>query len=181
MRRTFHVPSPPGTCQTVGRVSLGSVGDGRPDLVLDPFCGGGTTGVACARHGRRFVGFDLMMSYLELAVARLRDEVNSNQLELTFGGFAVETIWIEAENLNAHHSPTRAEIVSNALRELGGEGYLREINRLVERSPRTRENRTWPSTVRRVVRQSARFEPVGRGRYRLRYESLDARTVGAEL
>ncbi|HYN83747.1 MAG TPA: DNA methyltransferase [Pyrinomonadaceae bacterium] len=151
------------------------------DLVLDPFCGSGTAGVACARHGRRFVGIDLVASYLELAVARLRDEVSSNQLELTFAGFAVETIWIETQDFDSPAPPTWAEIVSNALRELGGEGYLREINQLVERSPRTKENKTWPSTVRRVVRQSTHFEPVGRGRYRLRHESLNARTISAEL
>ena len=28
------------------------------DLVIDPFLGTGTTGVACARHGRRFLGLD---------------------------------------------------------------------------------------------------------------------------
>ena len=27
------------------------------DLVFDPFCGTGTTGIACAKHGRRFIGY----------------------------------------------------------------------------------------------------------------------------
>jgi hypothetical protein len=94
---------------------------------------------------------------------------------------SVETIWIKSAPQSACDSPTWAEIVFVALKELGGEGDLKEINRLVERSPRTKENGTWPSTVRRVVRQSARFEPVSRGRYRLRYESLNALTSSGEL
>ena len=40
-------------------------------LVLDPFCGSGTTGVAAVSKGRRFVGFDLDRSYLELTKKRL--------------------------------------------------------------------------------------------------------------
>ena len=140
------------------------------DLVLDPFCGSGTTGVACARLGRRFVGIDLMYSYLEIAVARLRDVTGSDQLALTFHSFTVETIWIKQKDTDAPSLPTWAEIVSIALSELGGEGHLKEINRVVERSPRTRKNVTWASTVRRVVRQSSCFEPIGRARYRLRKE-----------
>ena len=27
------------------------------DLVFDPFAGTGTTGLACAKHGRRFIGY----------------------------------------------------------------------------------------------------------------------------
>lgn len=45
------------------------------DLVLDPFCGGGTTGVISARLGRRFVGFDIDRNYLNLAVKRIEDEL----------------------------------------------------------------------------------------------------------
>jgi site-specific DNA-methyltransferase (adenine-specific) len=45
------------------------------DLVLDPFCGSGTTAVACARNGRRFAGFELDESYLKIAVKRIEDEV----------------------------------------------------------------------------------------------------------
>jgi site-specific DNA-methyltransferase (adenine-specific) len=151
------------------------------DLVLDPFCGSGTTGVVSARTGRRFVGIDLVESYLSIALARLEDELRSEQLGLSFNSFTVETIWIESTHHGTGNFPTWAEIVFVALKELGGEGHLKEINRLVERSPRTKENGTWPSTVRRVVRQSARFEPVSRGRYRLRYESLNALTSGGEL
>jgi site-specific DNA-methyltransferase (adenine-specific) len=52
------------------------------DLVLDPFCGSGTTGVACARFNRRFVGFEIDESYLNLAVKRLMDEVTEQQHRL---------------------------------------------------------------------------------------------------
>src|SRR5947209_7551710 len=84
-------------------------------LVLDPFCGSGTTGVACARLGRRFVGIDLMISYLELAASRLQDEISSSQqLELTFSRVSVETLWIETTTQDVNNIPTWAEIVSVA-------------------------------------------------------------------
>jgi len=44
------------------------------DLVLDPFCGSATTGVTCARLGRRFVGIEREEEHLQLAVKRLSDE-----------------------------------------------------------------------------------------------------------
>ena len=41
--------------------------------VLDPFSGSGTTGLAAARHGRRYVGIDLNRDYLDLSLrTRLR-------------------------------------------------------------------------------------------------------------
>ncbi len=40
-------------------------------LVLDPFCGSGTTGVAARKLGRRFLGMDASAEYLRLARARL--------------------------------------------------------------------------------------------------------------
>lgn len=44
----------------------------RPgELVLDPFCGSGTTGVAALLHGRRFLGFDISEEYLRIAKARM--------------------------------------------------------------------------------------------------------------
>lgn len=46
-------------------------GSAPGDLILDPFCGSGTTGVVALRHGRRFLGIDLNPDYLALAGARI--------------------------------------------------------------------------------------------------------------
>lgn len=41
------------------------------DTVLDPFCGSGSTGVACVSLGRNFLGIDLDQSFLKLATKRI--------------------------------------------------------------------------------------------------------------
>jgi DNA modification methylase len=44
----------------------------RPSgVVLDPFMGSGTTGVACARLGRRFIGIEIHEPYFNIAVRRI--------------------------------------------------------------------------------------------------------------
>ncbi|MDD1663562.1 MAG: hypothetical protein LUQ60_07445 [Methanomicrobiales archaeon] len=50
------------------RIILASSGEG--DLVLDPFTGSSTTGLACCRTGRRFIGVDSEKKYLDLSVKR---------------------------------------------------------------------------------------------------------------
>ncbi len=55
---------------------------------------------------------------------------------------------------------TWKEVVAEALRALGGEGHLRDINERVAKHPKTRTNPTWRDTIRRVVRQYRIFEPV---------------------
>jgi len=47
------------------------------DLVVDPFCGSGTTALASLRLGRRFLGSDIDPLYANLAARRLRDEESS--------------------------------------------------------------------------------------------------------
>lgn len=47
------------------------------DLVLDPFCGSGTTGVAAVRFNRGFIGIDQNSDYLEIALKRIIKEQNS--------------------------------------------------------------------------------------------------------
>jgi site-specific DNA-methyltransferase (adenine-specific) len=44
------------------------------ELVLDPFCGSGTTGVACLRLGRRFIGIERDAKYAAIARERLTAE-----------------------------------------------------------------------------------------------------------
>ncbi len=46
----------------------------QDDLVLDPFMGSGSTLVAAARLGRRFIGYDLDPSYVDIARARVATE-----------------------------------------------------------------------------------------------------------
>ena len=46
----------------------------RPgELVCDPFMGAGTTGVACAREGRRFVGVEIDSDAFDIACRRIED------------------------------------------------------------------------------------------------------------
>ena len=37
------------------------------DLVYDPFCGSGTVGVACLKHGRKYVGCEIERKYYDMA------------------------------------------------------------------------------------------------------------------
>jgi site-specific DNA-methyltransferase (adenine-specific) len=46
--------------------------------VLDPFMGSGTTAVACARHGRQFVGYEVNPDYCEIARQRLTEITPDN-------------------------------------------------------------------------------------------------------
>jgi DNA modification methylase len=43
-------------------------------LVLDPFAGSGTTGIAALREGMRFVGVDLEPEYARIAIARIEED-----------------------------------------------------------------------------------------------------------
>ncbi|MEO1223337.1 MAG: site-specific DNA-methyltransferase [Pseudomonadota bacterium] len=41
--------------------------------ILDPFMGSGTTGVACARMGRRFIGIEIDENYFDIACQRIAE------------------------------------------------------------------------------------------------------------
>lgn len=82
MRSVWSIPSTPRREKTHGihptqkpfellrRVVAMCSNEG--DLVLDPFCGSGTTGVASCVLNRRFVGIDLEKEFLELTANRMR-------------------------------------------------------------------------------------------------------------
>src|SRR6185369_6823927 len=54
----------------------------KNDLVLDPFMGSGSTLVAAARLDRRFVGYDLDPTYVDIARLRVRDEGTAAPVEI---------------------------------------------------------------------------------------------------
>lgn len=41
------------------------------DVILDPFCGSGSTGVACAQMGKRFIGIEIDPKYFDIACERI--------------------------------------------------------------------------------------------------------------
>jgi DNA modification methylase len=56
------------------------------DLILDPYCGSGTTGVACLRLGRNFIGCEMNPTYAEIARERLRAEESNSTLQARQNG-----------------------------------------------------------------------------------------------
>ncbi|MFA4823971.1 MAG: site-specific DNA-methyltransferase [Methanoregula sp.] len=83
MRSVWSIPSPRGNEKKRGkhptqkpvallkRIILSSSKEG--DLVLDPFCGSGTTGIVAHQYKRRFIGLDVDKQYLDLARDRFLD------------------------------------------------------------------------------------------------------------
>lgn len=47
------------------------------DVVLDPFCGAGTTTLAAKKNNRKFIGIDLSEKYCKIAKTRLKRAYNS--------------------------------------------------------------------------------------------------------
>lgn len=49
--------------------------DQLPDdcIILDPFMGSGTTGVACAKMGRKFIGIEIEERYFQIACKRIEE------------------------------------------------------------------------------------------------------------
>lgn len=57
-------------------------------VVLDPFCGAATTGLAALRHGRSFIGLELNAEFCELGRRRLRDDAPLLNTETEIGAAA---------------------------------------------------------------------------------------------
>jgi site-specific DNA-methyltransferase (adenine-specific) len=78
----WSIPTPAKSEKTSGRhptqkplallERIVRAGSSPGQLVLDPFNGSGTTGVAAVSAGRRYLGMDVDESYLELTARRLR-------------------------------------------------------------------------------------------------------------
>ena len=62
------------------RIILASTNEG--DIVLDPFNGSGSTGVAALRLGRKYIGIEISGEYLSLTIGRLQDELGRPRFQL---------------------------------------------------------------------------------------------------
>ncbi len=51
-----------------------SIHTNKDDIVIDPFMGSGTTGVACLSLNRKFIGVEMDEEYFKLAKSRLNEE-----------------------------------------------------------------------------------------------------------
>ena len=54
------------------------------DIILDPFCGSGTTGVVALKHNRRFIGVELVSQYKKMADKRIINSLGQNSRQLVF-------------------------------------------------------------------------------------------------
>jgi site-specific DNA-methyltransferase (adenine-specific) len=58
---------------------LDQVGSQPGQTVLDPYMGGGPTGLACIRTGRNFIGIELERQYFDIACQRIQKEWNAKK------------------------------------------------------------------------------------------------------
>ena len=54
----------------------------KGETILDPFMGSGTTGVACVKLGRKFIGIEIEPKYFDIAVRRIEKAVSEPRLAL---------------------------------------------------------------------------------------------------
>jgi len=52
----------------------------KSDTVFDPFIGGGATGIACEKLGRKWTGVEISEKYCEIAAKRISLEANQGKL-----------------------------------------------------------------------------------------------------
>ena len=64
----------------------------RDCLVIDPFCGSGTTGVACAINGIDFIGMDLDEEYCKIAESRIGQVVYGTSIKEE-GKVTIQKLW----------------------------------------------------------------------------------------
>ena len=56
------------------------------DVVLDPFCGSGTTCLSALKSGRHYIGYDIEKKYIELANERINQYTDQIRLPIVWAG-----------------------------------------------------------------------------------------------
>lgn len=85
MRSVWEIPTTPKREKKLGwhptqkpkellyRCILSSTNEG--DIILDPFCGSGTTGIVAVENNRKFIGIEINKEYLELSRKRIMEVI----------------------------------------------------------------------------------------------------------
>ena len=50
--------------------------------ILDPFMGSGTTGIACVKLNRKFIGIEKEEDYIKIAEARIKPFMEQSKLQI---------------------------------------------------------------------------------------------------
>jgi site-specific DNA-methyltransferase (adenine-specific) len=79
MKRTHPSMKPPELMAWL--IETARIGVGK--TVLDPYMGSGTTGIACIRTGRKFIGIEIDAEYFDIARKRIENELRQGLLPLT--------------------------------------------------------------------------------------------------
>ena len=75
--KEYHAAEKP--MMLIARLMKGLTTQGQS--VLDPFMGSGTTGVACVKTGRKFIGIEIDEGYFDIAVKRITEAQMQPRLE----------------------------------------------------------------------------------------------------
>jgi site-specific DNA-methyltransferase (adenine-specific) len=59
--------------------------------ILDPFMGSGTTGVACAKLGRKFIGIEIDPGYFDIACRRVEEAYRQPDMFIERPAPAIQT------------------------------------------------------------------------------------------
>ena len=148
------------------RILLASSNEG--DLVLDPFCGSGTTVLSAFRLHRHALGCELSAEFLSLSLRRICSELVQVEVSVACLCFSVDPLPDPMDRSNSAHSP--AVILSEA----------KNLSSLsVSAQPAVCEGRTLSrmSAQLQLVQQERRFYFIGRSDRRVIFsvlaESLD--------
>jgi site-specific DNA-methyltransferase (adenine-specific) len=84
---TFNRDATPGNDHPTAKpvelmASLVTLYSNPGEIVLDPFAGSGSTGIACIQHGRRFIGIERQLRWFDLARRRIEAELKRPRLAL---------------------------------------------------------------------------------------------------
>ncbi len=132
------------------------------DLVLDPFMGSGTTLVAASRSRRRFIGYDLDPSYVELARQRVAAQGGplSATTPMTTAMETALTLLVDAGfTIEATKARVARMVVPAVVTDRAGRRYAVDVSGgfTVETTGLARADTVWRAIGRAVVLKAAGY------------------------